>query len=130
MKEGEEQHRSKIVHEETGEVSSAESGSRSTTRCLNVAKAGCNWKKRRAEPACLGLKTDRSAGSCRSVGLQLFTQRVSGVTLLESDSIYRAFHQPTQVVRSKTCGKRGRASVNDQCKLVTSVEGHNGEPDT
>ena len=33
------------------------------------------------EPAYLGPKADQSAGSCKRVGLQLFTQRVSGVTL-------------------------------------------------
>lgn len=39
------------------------------------------------ELACLGPKTDRSAGSCRIRGLQFFTQQVRGVTL----GVLRAF---------------------------------------
>ena len=54
-----------------------------------VAKVDSSWKKRQV--ACLGPKADQSSRSCRSVGLQLCTQQVSGV-MMDGHQMLYCFH--------------------------------------
>ena len=64
------------------------------------------------ELACFGPKADQSSRSCRSVGLQLCTQRVSGVTVDGLQALYCFRLEVCQEVWDRSASQLG-SSLGD-----------------